>query len=134
MCPGLVTDVSVISAPISEIASLSPEEYAARVIGRICECAAQAMDECGMLVNYTQLPEAVWGNIARRFGVEFSPDEIARMQAPAWHDAKRPRQRFLADGESKRLEVSDAARAAVARWISPHFDELERFRNAAGIP
>jgi hypothetical protein len=104
------------------------------VIGRICECAALGMDNGGMLVNYTQLPEAAWGNIARHFAVTFSPDEIARMQKMALYDAKRPRQRFEADGESKRLEVSDAARAAAARWISPHFDALERLRTAAGIP
>jgi len=134
MCPGFVTDIDMVSAPVDQVVSMSPEEYAARVIGRICECAAEGMDECGMLVNYTQLPEAAWGNIARRCGAGFSPDEIAQMQAVALQDAKRPRQRFEADGESKRLEVSDAARAAAARWIRPHFDELERLRNAAGIP
>jgi hypothetical protein len=134
MCPGMITDFPAIDAPMCEAVSMSPEEYAARVIGRICECAALGMDEYGMLVNYTQLPDAVWGNIARRFGVGFSPDEIARMQAGALHDAKRPGQRFAADGESKRLEVSEAARAAAARWISPHFDELERLRIAASIP
>jgi len=83
MCPGMITDFPAIDAPMCEAVSMSPEEYAARVIGRICECAALGMDEYGMLVNYTQLPDAVWGNIARRFGVGFSPDEIARMQAIA---------------------------------------------------
>jgi hypothetical protein len=134
MSPGFVTDVSVIHAPMEEVVSMSSEEYAARVIGKICECAAQHMDDLGMLVNYAQLPEAVWSGIARRFGARFSPDEIARMQTAALRDAKRPRQRFESDGESKRREVSDAVRAAAARWISPHFDELERLRLAAGIP
>jgi hypothetical protein len=134
MSVGVVTDVSLIDEPFEKVVSKAPEEYAARVIGRICECAVQGMDERGMLVNYTQLPEAAWGSIARWFGVGFSPDEIARMQHVALHDAKWPRRRFEADGESKRLEVSDAARAAAARWISPRFDELERIRHAAGIP
>jgi hypothetical protein len=134
MCPGLITDFTAIDASLEEVVSMSAEEYAARVIGRICECAALRMDKSGMLVSYTQLPEAVWGGIARRFGVGFTPDEVARMQAVALHNAKRPRQRFEADGESKRLEVSDAVRAAAARWIWPHFYELERLRSAAGIP
>ena len=64
----------------------------------------------------------------------FSRDEIARMRAVALHDAKRPRQRFEADGESKRLEVSDAARAAAERWIWPHYEELERIGTAPNIP
>jgi hypothetical protein len=134
MSPGFVTDLSVIRAPMEEVVSMTSEEYAARVIGRICEYAAQRLDELGMLVNYTQLPEAAWSGMARRFGARFSPDEIARMQTAALHDAKRPRQPFEADGESKRREVSDAVRAAAARWISPHFDELERLRIAAGVP
>jgi hypothetical protein len=131
---GIVNDVSVIDASLEEVVAMPPEEYAARVIGRICECAAQAMDARGMLVNYTQLPEAAWGSIARRFGLKFSPQEIARMQAASLHNAKRPRQRFEPDSESKRLEVSEPVRAAAARWIWPHFEELERIRQAAGTP
>lgn len=134
MSAGVVTDVRLIDAPIEEVVSMAPAEYAARAIGRICQCAAQGMDERGMLVNYTQLPEAAWGSIARWFEVGYSPDQVARMQQVALHDAKRPRWKFEADGESKRLEVSDAARAAVARWIGPHFDELERIRLVGGIP
>jgi len=134
MSAGVVTDMRLIDTPIEEVVSMAPEEYAARAIGRVCECAVQGMDERGMLVNYAQLPEAAWGGIARWFGAGLSQDEIARMQHVALHDVKRPRRRFEADGESKRLEVSDAARAAAARWISTRFDELERIRQAAGIP
>jgi hypothetical protein len=138
MSVGVVTDLSLdvswIDAPIKEVVSMAPAEYAARAIGRICECAVRGRDERGMLVNYAQLPEAAWGSIARWFGVGFSADEVARMQQVALLDVKRPRRRFEADGESKRLEVSDAARAAAARWIFPHFDELERIRLATGIP
>ena len=128
MCPGVITDLPAIDAPMDEVLSMSAEEYAARVIGRICECAAQRMDKCGMLVNYAQLPEAAWGSIARHFDVAYSPEELARLRQVALYHAKRPRQRFEADGESKQLEVSDLVRAAAARWISPHYEELERRR------
>jgi hypothetical protein len=92
------------------------------------------MDDCGLLVNYTQLPEAVCGDIARRFGVEFSPDERERMRDVALYHAKWPRQKFEADGASKRLEASDSVRRAAERWILPHYKELERIRTAANIP
>jgi hypothetical protein len=141
MAPGFITDISVVggpmdvAAPFDEVALMSPEEYAARVIGRICECAVQgavnAIDGSGMLVNYMQLPEAGWGDIARRFALDLSAEDLARMQDVALYDAKRPRRRFEADGESKRLEVSEAARAAAARWILSHYEELERLRMAA---
>jgi hypothetical protein len=53
------------------------------------------------------------------------------MRDLALYNAKRPRQRFEADGESKHLEVSDAVREAATRWILPHYEELERSRPSA---
>ncbi len=117
MTPGMITDIRALDAPMEEILSMSAEEYAARTVGRICECARLAMDGCGLAVNYAELPEAVWGAVARHFGAGFSPDEIERMRGVALYHAKHPRQRFEADGESKRLAVSQSAREAAARWI-----------------
>jgi hypothetical protein len=61
---GIITDVSLIDAPLREAASTMAEEYAARAIGRIRECAVQGMDELGLSISYTQLPNAAWGNCA----------------------------------------------------------------------
>lgn len=129
MCSGMITDVRLVEAATE----LTQEEYAARALGRICECARLEMDERGMPVNYQQLPDAVWGNIARHFGIAFSPDEIERMREAALCNAKQPRQRFEPDGESKLSEVSKCARVAAARWILPHYDELERIRTQCPI-
>jgi hypothetical protein len=134
MSRGMVTDVSVIDAPMAEALAMGPEEHAARVIGRLCECARLGLDERGMLLNYTQLPEAVWSDVARHFGLAFSDGEIERMRDAALYNAKQPRQRFGPDGESKRLEVSEAVQAAARRWILPHYQELERLRTTANIP
>ncbi len=83
------------------------------------------MDGCGLPINYTQLPEAVWGPIAGHFGIAFTPDQIERMRKVASFHAKRPRHRFHPDVEHKRLEVSDCVREAVARWVQPYYEELE---------
>ena len=128
MSPGFVTDAAVIEAPLTSVMSMGREEYAARVIGRLCEHAVLGMDDHGLLVNYTQLPEAVWGNIARHFNAEFSPVDFDQMQEAAAHSAKRPGLRFEADRESKRAEVSASVREAAACWILPHYKELERLR------
>lgn len=124
MAPGVITDVCVIDAPWAEVMAMSAEEYGARVVGRLCESACAGMDGHGLPVNYTQLPGAVWGEIARHFGIAFSPDEVARMRELAAYHAKRPRQRFEADRASKQLEVSDAMRAAAVKWIWPHYEAL----------
>jgi hypothetical protein len=127
MTPGIMTDGRTINAPVEEILSMSLEEHAGRVIGRICESALRGMDERGMLVNYTQLPGAVWGGIARHFGVGFSPDEFARTREVALYHAKRPGEKFEAGGAGK-LDVSDSTREAAAKWILPRYEELERLR------
>lgn len=131
LSPGVITDMELIERPMSEIVSMSPEDYAARVIGRICECAClglkeTAIDATGMTVNYARLPEAVWGDIARHFGVSFTSDEIGQMRGMALYHAKRPRQRFEADEENKLREAPDSLRDAAERWVAPYYRELEQ--------
>ena len=47
------------------------EEYAARILGLLCETAGrQFPDERGMLVNYRQIPEVVWEKLPGHFGFD----------------------------------------------------------------
>ena len=132
MSPGIVRGPAVIDAPFAETLSMSLEEHAARIIGTVCRIACQSADngagQAGLLVNYTQLPEAVWIGIAAHFGIHSSAAEIETMKSIAGFHAKHPRAKFAPDGEFKRLGISPAAREAAARWIQPHFEELEKLR------
>src|SRR6185312_15809608 len=128
MVSGALSDINLIDAPMREVIRMSAEEYAARAIGRVCECTLRGMDERGLLVNYTQLPQAATGAIARHFAVEFSSYELVRMQDATLYHAKRPELRFEADGVAKSAEVNGMAREAAAQWISPHYEALERLR------
>jgi hypothetical protein len=128
MSPGIVRGPAVLDRPWNETLSMSLEEYAARVIGTLCRSACVAADHGGLLVNYTQLPEAVWKDIADHFRIHFSAAEIETMQNVAEFHAKHPRAKFTPDGEFKRLGISSAAREAAARWIQPHFETLEKLR------
>ena len=121
MTPGIVTDLSIIDA------SLTAEEYAARVIGRLCECAAKAMDDKCMLVNYSQLPEIVWTDIAAHFNLDLQAHNLARMQQTASRDAKRPGTSF----QNIQRAVPTEVRAAAAQWILPQYNELERIRQTS---
>jgi hypothetical protein len=125
--PGIVRGPAVIDAPFAETLAMSLEEHAARIIGTVCRCACLAADG-GLLVNYTQLPEAVWNDIAAHFGIRFSGAEIESLRSIATFHAKHPRANFAPDGEFKRQALSPAGREAAARWIQPHFEELEKLR------
>lgn len=128
MLPGIVRGPPVIDRSPNEALSMSPEEYAARVIGTLCRCACLSAGDGGLLVNYTQLPDAVWRGIAAHFGIRFSAAGIETMRDVAGFHAKHPRAKFAPDGEIKRLAMSPAAREAAARWIQPHYEELEKLR------
>ena len=125
MTPGIVTDVSTIDASAQDVQSIAAEEYAARVIGRLCECAAQSIDDQCMLVNHSQLPDIVCTGIAAHFNLDLQPDHLARMRQAALRDAKRPGAPFL---RSTHRDVPAEVRIAAARWILPHYNELERIR------
>ena len=128
MSPGIVNGPAVLDLPLNETLSMSPEEYPARVIGTVCRCAGLSANHGGLLVNYTQLPQAVWREIAGHFGVHFSCAEVEAMQNIAEFHAKHPRATFAPDAELKRRAISPAAREAAAHWIQPHFEELEKLR------
>ena len=106
-----------------------PDEYVAATLGALMERALAAFpDPRGMLVHYRELPDAVWGSVARHFGLTFTPAQIAAFRESARFDAKRPDRPFAPDGERKRAEASPRALALAGRWIEPHFARLEAFR------
>jgi hypothetical protein len=127
MIPGIVGRGGLDLPPVQALA-MTPEEYGARVLGRLCEAACVGLRASGLPVNYTQLPEAVGREIASHFGIRFTPGEKECMNEAARFHAKHPRQPFEPDGEYKRRELTEAAREAAALWIVPHYAELERLR------
>ena len=108
-----------------------PRASSGQLCRRACLSVEQSADHAGLLANYTQLPEAVWQGIAAHFGIHFSDAQIETMRNIAAFHAKHPRAKFAPDGALKRLGISPAAREAAARWIQPHYEELEAIRLSA---
>jgi hypothetical protein len=133
MIPGIVGRGG-LDLPPAQALAMTPEEYGARVLGRLCEAACAGLRESGLPVHYAQLPGAVGREIADHFGIRFTPGEMACMHAAAQFHAKYPERRFEPDGEYKRRELPGAAHAAAARWIGPHYEELERLRISSRVP
>ncbi|MDO7843149.1 sulfotransferase family protein [Sphingomonas immobilis] len=92
---------------------LPPEEYCARVLGRICEAVSAYGDDAGLTIDYADLPGAVEQAILPHLGITTDAAGLAAMRAAAARDAKQPQQSFTDDRAAKQAEVSDAIRAAV---------------------
>jgi hypothetical protein len=111
----------------------SLEDYEVRVLARLCQIAVQHRSAARLLVNYRQLPDAVYSTIARHFRVEFSPADIERMRQAAQFDAKDPSQRFEDDGQKKSRAATDGMRRLAAQYLDPLYAQLEIERTAAEV-
>ena len=128
MVPGLVEPRRLdLEAPVSSTAGL--EEYRVRVLGRICEYAVRQFgDGSGSLMEYRQLPEAIWTQLPALFGLTLSPEDLDRMHRAARFDAKSPSEEFAADGADKRKSATPSQRRLVAKHVQPHYERLEALR------
>jgi len=111
----------------------SLEDYEVRVLARLCQAALQHRSTDGLLVNYRQLPDAVYSTIARHFQIEFSSADIERLRRAAQFDAKDPTQRFEEDSRKKNRAATDGMRRLAAQYLDPLYEQLEVARTAAEV-
>lgn len=129
MVPGGI-EPELFGMRLDEVFKMQPEEYCARVLARLCEAALQHHQSSGgMMVNYEQLPDAVWNRVADFFGAEVSDADLQAFRRVAKLDAKNPALGFESDSQAKQKKASDAVRVASARWLAPLYEQLEAARS-----
>lgn len=124
----LVRDVvtpAQLGLSLAERDALSPEEYAAAVLGAFFRMAAEHRAAL-VPVAYEQLPSFVWESMP---GIAFTADEKAELQATAAVDAKNPNRPFTPDAQEKRRRASAAILEAFANRAEPHY---QRWLTVAG--
>ncbi len=103
------------------------EDFIARRVGRLLEAGlVHCRDEAGFLVNYSELPAAMMGRLARFF--RLSDEQQQRVFAVATRHAKQPSRAFIADGEEKRREASALLQARVQTCARAPYEALEKLR------
>lgn len=107
------------------------DDYCARVLAAVCEGAVRHYPiGGGRLVNYRQLPDALFTKILPHFGVTPSEAEVGAMRAAAVRDAKAPEQAFTPDGQDKQQAATPALRAICERRLDAVYRRLETMRAA----
>jgi hypothetical protein len=107
------------------------EDYYARVLAKVCEPVLRHYGEGGgLLVNYRELPEALFSAILPHFGVTGDEADRAAMIEATRYDAKSPGMAFTPDSEAKQRGASAATRAAAERWLCDPYRRLEALRAA----
>jgi len=126
--PGMLPD-TIFDIPDSD--TLSLDEYAARVLATICQAVLdQPAMAGGMLVNYSELPDAVVRRILPHFGILPDPASQAAITAASTRNAKAPHERFTPDTAEKRHSASPSIIAAAA-LVADAYRALEEQRHAA---
>ncbi|HEV3085072.1 MAG TPA: sigma-70 family RNA polymerase sigma factor [Gemmataceae bacterium] len=109
-----------------------PDDYRARVLARICEpIPREHALGGGLLVNYRELPTALWSAILPHFGIAATDDERAAMSAAAQYDAKTPSFEFTPDSAAKQSAATAATRAAAGEHLGAIYGRLEALRLGA---
>lgn len=133
MVPGGI-EPELFGMKLDEVFKMQPEEYCARVLARLCEAALEHHQSCaGMVVNYEQLPDAVWTGVADFFGAEVSDGDMQAFRRVAKLDAKNPALGFESDSQAKLKKASEAVRVASARWLAPLYEQLEAARLGGSV-
>ena len=104
--------------------------YCARALANICEAglrAAQSDARC-LLVNYSELPEAMCGRLLGHFGL--CEDDVADMREAAQQNAKTPGMIFERDTRAKQAEATERVHAIVLEHLQPVYERLEAVRMA----
>jgi hypothetical protein len=128
MVPGAV-EPELFAMDLAGAFQMPPEEYCARVLAQTCEAALiHNRDHSGILINYEQLPDAVWTDIAGHFGIEFSSSDKEAANRVTLLNAKNPSLTFQPDSHSKRDSASESLRQASEQWLVPIYDRLEAAR------
>jgi hypothetical protein len=123
--PG-VLDPRALGMDFSSVQQLSLDEYGARVLASVCEAATRYYEPgAAELINYRQLPEAVWSSLAEFFGVSYTPAEVEQMGAIAEIDSKHKGLIFEHDSATKQRLATDEIRALAERFIRPWYEQLE---------
>jgi len=132
MVPGLIghDSLGLATAQPGE----APEIFCAQVLARIGDGVLRAYaPDRALLVNYRQLPAALWTDVLPHFGVPCSAADRAAMAAAAGRDAKRPELPFTDDTAAKRDAATNRIRAAAERLGGLHA-RLETLRLSRPSP
>ena len=93
-----------------ELTDLDAPAFCARTLAAMMESAAAAAERM-LIVDYRDLPDAVWSRIAPHIGLRLDESDISRMREEARFNAKSAERRLFAAADNAARE---AARSAAA--------------------
>lgn len=120
------TSAAIVGVSEEDLASLSPEEFCARALGRFYSAAASAQDENSLLCNYDKLSADTLLQLMKFFRVSITREESDRIRQNASMYSKDFSRTFRADGDLKRANASERVREMAKQWALLPYQDLLR--------
>lgn len=130
MIPGMIAP-QVFGMEPAQLDGVDFDEYTARTMACICEAAWRHRGVGnGRLVNYHELPEAVYNLLPNFFGIPLSAADKVALQRASGRNAKTPQLPFNSDTAEKQRQATAKLRTLAERWVNPLYQQLETARLA----
>lgn len=104
-------------------------------LAALCEIALEHLLHNGRLVNYDELPNAVWDYVLPdHFGVTTTAASRKHMKQVAGQNSKKSgNQQWKSDGQTKRTEARPETISAATTFLQPSFERLESARRTRQV-
>jgi len=124
--PGVPQPAIAALCRMDDYSAFSLDEYYAHMLAAACRAAAVAA-QAGELrvINYRELPDAVFTQVLPHFGLHADEAALGLMRQAAGFNAKLPDERFLPDGEEKQRAAGEELHALAERIVGPSYRALE---------
>jgi len=123
--PGAM-DPALLGMTFEDIIERNPQKWCAKVLAGFLRSALDHRDDPkGLFLNYRDLPEAIWGSVAKHFRIEFSSEELALLRQAVQFSAKAPQMAFTGDSEEKQRAITPEMHALAAEWLDPVYRRFE---------
>ncbi len=130
LIPGAL-GMELAGVPLQEAFYMPAVEYCARCLGAMyADMVRLHRPGRSLLVEYRGLHSAIAGPVAAHFGTPLDGPAQDRMAATFSQHAKHPGMPFACDSRDKHAQADATLRALAERWITPHYEQLERLRQA----
>jgi hypothetical protein len=122
---------ALFGIPAASSAGLDAEQFCARALAAMLAAARGTEDAGALLVDYRELPDAVWQRVAPFAGIALDEVETGRMREEARFHSKDAARRLFTGDPADTRPASDRTHALVADLLEPLYQALDKRRGAA---